>query len=325
MREAGGKNGPFGLIGKLFGRGEAEAAPPPDTMMFDDRDWPGPAGRIRDTGRARWLSVCGAVLAVALIWRYIYLPSPGADRLLISLGATLLAACGLLLLLRRMAAGSQESIGDSDFAAQSGYGSPGSGPEGRLPESAGVQDESVRPAHAAEIRFPWLADFARDDQPASEVPLAETAGRDGLGMGGGLSFAGEKMSMPVTGTAADGEETRLLHDETVSLASSGDGKFWLVREYEGREHRYPVDSGAQIIGRSETSARIVDKAAGVSRAHVEIAFDGVDVRIKDLASRNGTLLEGEMMIPYKEYVLRDGGEFRLAGPDGPKYTLRRGL
>jgi len=30
------------------------------------------------------------------------------------------------------------------------------------------------------------------------------------------------------------------------------------------------------------------------------------------------------MVPYKEYVLRGGGEFRLAGPDGPKYTLRRG-
>jgi len=28
-------------------------------------------------------------------------------------------------------------------------------------------------------------------------------------------------------------------------------------------------------------------------------------------------------VSYKEYLLQDGGTFRLAGPDGPKYTLRK--
>ena len=322
-----GKNR-FEFLAKFFrGDGPAEV-PPQETLMLDDREWPGVTGRLRDTGRARWLSGCGAVLATALIWRYIYLPSPGTDRLLISLGATLLAAGGLVLMWRRLSPGSREMFHDERPVIGAGAGHPdGAGQENRRPEAA----YSIRTADAsagvqtdeAEIRFPWLVEFGRDGRPASNATLPTHAGESGSGwnMDVGVEADAGPPGDALPGTAAN-EETGLLQDETVLLGSH-DGALWLVREYEGSCRRFPLEPGSQVIGRSEAHARIVDTAEGVSRAHLEIAFDGSEVRIKDLASRNGTLLGGEIMVPYKEYVLGDGGEFRLAGPDGPKYTLRK--
>nr|WP_106766703.1 FHA domain-containing protein [Paenibacillus faecalis] len=40
--------------------------------------------------------------------------------------------------------------------------------------------------------------------------------------------------------------------------------------------------------------------------------------IKDLGSKNGTILKGEPMVPYKEYPLQEGDTFLIAGG---KYTF----
>jgi len=324
----------FDLLGKIIRREEPADTPPPETSMFDEREWPGTTGRIRDAGRARWLSASGAILAVALIWRYIYLPSPGTDRLLISLGATLLAAGGLFLLWQRLAARSHGPLDDSQSAGASG----GIGdPEAWRPdaESGGRSDDAGIRNDAAELRFPWLADFVRDNHQASDAAFAVHAATGGSGTSGGIG-AGMFSRLPegmeaegspgMTGVGTADEETGLLADETVLLHQDGRGRqggMYLLREHEGGHRRIPVEPGVTVIGRSETHAVIVDTAEGVSRAHLEIEFDGNDVKIKDLASRNGTLLGGEIMVPYKEYLLQDGGTFRLAGPDGPKYTLRK--
>ena len=332
--EAEAKNGGgkrrFEWLGGFFKFDGSGFVPPPETMMFDDREWPGTTGRVSDTGRARWLSACGTILATALIWRYIYLPSPGTDRLLISLGATLLAAGGLVLVWRQLASGKRE-MDDVRSADDAGSGYPQEKSAEAWPpeaESGTGIGGGIRTDEAA-IRFPWLAEFGRDDRPAQSLPFRAHAGVNGarsaaaFGMEAGSGLSGDGLpDMPAVGDLAEGDETGLLQDETVLLGRDTGG-LWLVREYEGSSRRIPVEPGAHIIGRSEAHARIVDTAEGVSRAHLEIAFDGSEVRIKDLASRNGTLLGGEMMVPYKEYVLGDGDAFRLAGPDGPKYTLRK--
>jgi len=340
-----GKKSRFDSLGRFF-RGESSAdVPPPETMMFDEREWPGTTGRMRDTGRARWLSACGAVLAVALIWRYLYLPAPGTERLLISLGATLLAVGGLFLLWQRLTARDKGWLEEAQSAGGAGEGLPDSGSaEGWRPEpEPGAQGVAggLGNQTAVELRFPWLTEFARNND---EVPHIARVGQEGSGeaigsykeKNGDLDRA---MAHPVrpnrdvcpagpddgpaNSAGPDGDETGWLEDETVLLGRDGDGAIWLVREYEGTHRRIPVEPGVQVIGRSDAHARIVDTAEGVSRAHLEVACEGGEVRIKDLASRNGTLLEGEIMIPYKEYALPDGGTFRLAGPDGPKYTLRK--
>ncbi|MDH6675780.1 pSer/pThr/pTyr-binding forkhead associated (FHA) protein, partial [Paenibacillus sp. LBL] len=52
---------------------------------------------------------------------------------------------------------------------------------------------------------------------------------------------------------------------------------------------------------------------GTSRAHVELSREGGEYVLKDLGSRNGTILKGESMVPYKEYPLKEGDTFVIAG------------
>lgn len=68
-----------------------------------------------------------------------------------------------------------------------------------------------------------------------------------------------------------------------------------------------------IIGRSPEVAQYVASAPGTSRAHVEVARENGGYIIKDLGSKNGTVLNGEPMVPYKEYELQEGDTFIIAG------------
>ena len=69
------------------------------------------------------------------------------------------------------------------------------------------------------------------------------------------------------------------------------------------------------IGRGEESVYRISDAEGLSRLHVEIsesAREG-EYRIKDLASTNGSQLNNEAMIPYKEYLLQHRDILKLPG------------
>lgn len=68
-----------------------------------------------------------------------------------------------------------------------------------------------------------------------------------------------------------------------------------------------------IIGRSPEVAQYVASAPGTSRAHVELSRDQGGYLIKDLGSKNGTVLNGEPMVPYKGYALQEGDTFVIAG------------
>ncbi|MGG4555229.1 DUF6382 domain-containing protein [Paenibacillus humicus] len=76
--------------------------------------------------------------------------------------------------------------------------------------------------------------------------------------------------------------------------------------------RILLSKGSFIIGRSEELAQYVEKEAGVSRAHVELMILEGDCRIKDLGSRNGTKLNGELIAPYKDYPIEPGDSFTMA-------------
>lgn len=66
-----------------------------------------------------------------------------------------------------------------------------------------------------------------------------------------------------------------------------------------------------IIGRAADVAQFVEVTSGTSRAHVEISKGIEGYVIKDLGSKNGTLLNKEPMIAYKEYPLCDGDTFTI--------------
>ncbi|OBZ11537.1 hypothetical protein A8L34_14350 [Bacillus sp. FJAT-27264] len=79
----------------------------------------------------------------------------------------------------------------------------------------------------------------------------------------------------------------------------------------GPTERIELDRASFIIGRSEEVAQYVEKSEGTSRVHAEIFKSPTGYVIKDLDSKNGTLLQGEAMIPYKEYPLMEGTVFTI--------------
>ncbi|OAB46157.1 DUF6382 domain-containing protein [Paenibacillus glacialis] len=66
-----------------------------------------------------------------------------------------------------------------------------------------------------------------------------------------------------------------------------------------------------IIGRAADVAQFVEETPGTSRAHVELSKGSGGYVIKDLGSKNGTLLNKEPMVSYKEYPLHDGDTFTI--------------
>jgi pSer/pThr/pTyr-binding forkhead associated (FHA) protein len=71
--------------------------------------------------------------------------------------------------------------------------------------------------------------------------------------------------------------------------------------------KYRLTKVRTTIGRSgEADVRIDDE--GISRVHASIHFDGMEFRIRDNRSANGTLLNGSRV---KEYALRSGDKLLL--------------
>ncbi|WP_342417035.1 DUF6382 domain-containing protein [Paenibacillus sp. FSL R10-2782] len=80
-------------------------------------------------------------------------------------------------------------------------------------------------------------------------------------------------------------------------------------------------AGSFFIGRDPQLVQFVEQTEGASRSHIELCVDaeGQGHIVKDLSSTNGTVLNGEPMVPYKEYAMKDGDTFKIAGVS---YTYR---
>ncbi|NEU26997.1 FHA domain-containing protein [Paenibacillus polymyxa] len=79
--------------------------------------------------------------------------------------------------------------------------------------------------------------------------------------------------------------------------------------------------GSFIIGRDPQLVQFVEHTDGVSRSHIELCIvaGGQNHMVKDLSSTNGTVLNEEPMVPYKEYAIKEGDTFKIAGVS---YTYR---
>ncbi|WP_179031868.1 DUF6382 domain-containing protein [Paenibacillus kribbensis] len=80
-------------------------------------------------------------------------------------------------------------------------------------------------------------------------------------------------------------------------------------------------AGSFFIGREPQLVQFVEHTEGTSCSHIELCIDagGQGHIVKDLSSTNGTILNGEPMVPYKEYILNEGDTFKIAGVS---YTYR---
>jgi hypothetical protein len=80
---------------------------------------------------------------------------------------------------------------------------------------------------------------------------------------------------------------------------------------EGCKQQIPMTGNSFTIGRGEEECSYVEHEAGLSRLHAEIfkALEGYGV--KDLGSKNGTLLNDELLVPYQSYPIKEGDTIRI--------------
>ena len=287
---------------------------------FLDREWRTEGGIRADASRAKWMSGALALLVCACCWRFVYMPQPGMETLLICIGLSLLLLWGVITLWSKLGRTNEplRSIPLDELDAGQGGGDPSWGlksqPQRLLQFSAarrkrGLEQEAgpeagPRPARTVSGASEAEKDFDRDEIRHDEHGPPEPSA-----------------SLWETGflTAAASDETALLGDSSAAARTAEEG--WLMREHRGHTLRIPLQAGISVIGRSTDIAHIVDVAEGVSRTHLEIEWDDGRVKVRDLASRNGSSLNGAAMVPYKLYELQREDRIRLAGTEGPVYTL----
>ena len=98
----------------------------------------------------------------------------------------------------------------------------------------------------------------------------------------------------------------------------------LVRSLQGEEDRIMIDEGPFLIGRAEEGVHYQEMAKGVSRVHVELEWKLGKLQVKDVGSRNGSYLNGQLMVAYKSYPLHAGDKLQLCSTEGPIYELVKG-
>ncbi|MEK3723491.1 DUF6382 domain-containing protein [Paenibacillus sp. FSL H8-0034] len=66
-----------------------------------------------------------------------------------------------------------------------------------------------------------------------------------------------------------------------------------------------------VLGRSGSGVDHGLEEPGVSRLHTELTLENGLYMMKDLGSRNGTLINGEILVPYRMYSLQEGDIVRI--------------
>lgn len=251
-----------------------------------------------------------ACVAIAAVWRLIYLEEPSKPNLLISSGISMLVAGSAALLylgLRKR----EHVITDMDDA-QSEEAEDIAGARSIDPPAAGRRIlPTEHPAEHPSTR--WKL------QP-EEPNMAYTSVQE--------HAAGTWNSPPInpqletSSTMAQDDATVLLGGRHSSVVANVPGAFYLHRTYQNKKSVVELAQSKLVIGRAADNAGYVDMEQGVSRAHLELVKKEGAVIAKDLGSRNGTFYNGQLMVPYKQYQLKSGDKLQLAGLDGPVYELQ---
>jgi two-component system cell cycle response regulator len=118
----------------------------------------------------------------------------------------------------------------------------------------------------------------------------------------------------------DGEKTNVsqMGDVVKDLLSRGkrDRAYLIVMTGANVGEMHHLDAGETVVGRG-TAANIRLGDDGISRRHAKLIVEGNGVRIEDLGSANGTLVNGNLV---KEAPLRDGDKIQLGSSTILKFT-----
>lgn len=297
----------------------------------------------------------GCLLAAAGAWRMLYMNQPGPLMLGLSVGITILLAViawlgytGKLRLLSRRAedwSGSLPVFESTELSPQE-HAKWKSVPHFEADPLSGLLTgrQAADSGKAAEAELGEGNEHWRWQVPGSPF----NPERDHTSVGSSVqSLRDQALSRSPNAGAGDsyreeGDYYAQLSQRTEVLSSSGGGGATVLLSPEtavrppghhsARDYLELTEPNAAvpkrielhqphfIIGRSPDVAQFVAEGVGTSRAHVELSRESGGYVLKDLGSRNGTMLKGESMVPYKEYPLTEGDAFIIAGWT---FTLRR--
>lgn|GEM_PF-2170918 len=113
-------------------------------------------------------------------------------------------------------------------------------------------------------------------------------------------------------TGAPGDKTGLL------VRAPGESGTWafntaIIADGGGKTETVTMEGDRFLIGRSAGSVHYAIMRHDVSRIHCEICRTGEGFAVTDLGSLNGTLLNGEPMLPYRPYPFGPGDRLQVAG------------
>lgn len=291
--------------------------------------------------RTYW--ILGGLLGTAAVWRFLYLNNPSRIMLLISiLGTVVLWAVSLLGWQGKIGRVSDEEdhysenlpmfesgeLGDAGgrehrsfrFKVDKLTGWFDGKSKDRVPDEDLTANEDWRwresPPSPSNKEIPprdLLADLLNNNME-KEIVASSDDYYDQLSQRTDmLSFSGDE------GTVLLQAKTMVSKEEVRGASSQPYAFLEVVSSDNGRDERVELHQPHFIIGRSAEVSQYVTQAVGTSRAHVELYRSAGGYMIKDLGSKNGTILKGERMVPYKEYLLQEGDTFLIAGG---KYTFR---
>ncbi|MHA0857196.1 DUF6382 domain-containing protein [Paenibacillus sp. CMAA1364] len=288
----------------------------------------------------------GCLVACALAWRYLYMAHPGTGMLIVSILVTgilgVIAWMGWIGKIRMPIKG-EESFSQSDTSLNLSEFEDASlirrKASTQVEKISGFFGQSSKDKVLEPSREKWVFPDSRkmESKERDHVPqqVVENLLRDNDSEGDGdpqtdyyvqLSHRTEMLSSPrVNATVLLQPENHTNQDNHSKIRRPEPylerreieqvAKNELVHNYSAQGNqgivRIELNVPHFIIGRTAEVAQFVEETQGTSRAHVEISKGKDGCVIKDLGSKNGTLLNKEMMVPYKEYPLHDGDIFTI--------------
>ncbi|MEJ8306751.1 DUF6382 domain-containing protein [Saccharibacillus sacchari] len=286
---------------------------------------------VEDNKNGRLVVPLICVMLLVVLWKFLYLDSPGTMNLLICVVATpillVFAYLGWARKLKFGKRGADRMQEEEEAAALSASWQEPRGASGHRVFYGQQENESV-PAVNRNAAGEWNAAGDSGNEGFQLPDFLKPSQR----YGGGRSDEFHAPSSAPSAFPGTGMLVPPASQPTVMLdggrgagqsgSPSSSSRYRLERLENGSLPKSIVlPMGSFTIGRSEDVSQHVETAAGISRAHVELELTGAQCTIKDIGSRNGTILNDEALTPYKAYDLNEGDTFKIADIS---YTLRCG-